>query len=164
MSINLIATVSNDSVIGTSVNETPWEPLIEDLGYFSERTKEGIVVMGRKTFESLGNQPIGARNNIVLTRKARKAPRGVQNLNFCNSPQDILRLAKKKDIWIIGGGMVFNTFITAADSIHISRIYGEYIGKVKFPNIPKGFTLDTLTDPIQGISGAKWHREVFIRK
>ncbi len=135
MTISLIVAASENDVIGKN-NALPWI-LPDDLKYFREITKGKPVIMGRKTFESIGH-PLSNRLNIVLTSQ-KKAIAG------CEIAADIdqaLAIAKKSlaneegEIFIIGGAEVFaKALATIADKLYLTRVHADIDGDVKLPPI-----------------------------
>lgn len=107
--VNLIAACSNNNAIGMNGN-IPWD-IPEDLAYFKQLTKEHIIIMGRKTFESLPIKPLPFRINIVITSSPVKYEHELENLFFVDSILAAYNKAVKmpipKKIFIIGGQRVY---------------------------------------------------------
>lgn len=140
--ITLIAAVSNNMVIGTDRNEMPWEPLMEDLKLFKEVTQGNVIIMGSKTFESIGCLPLRERVNVVLTRHRKSfytAP--YVYLRYYDSVDKVLEDFKKEDeLFVIGGGEVFSLFLPIADTLLLTEVdvdVPENKGTVKFPKFDK---------------------------
>ena len=128
MNLTLIAAISSNQVIG--YNQTiPWE-IPEDIKYFRETTMGQTIVMGRKTYESIG-KPLLGRKNIVITSSIKEI-RGVQ---IINSPQELLKNIKniKNEIFIIGGQKVYEEFLPFANKMHITEIDLKINGDSFFP-------------------------------
>ncbi len=90
------------------------------------------VVMGRSTWESIG-EPLSGRQNIILTRQADFAARGC---DVVASAADALEIAgDAEEIMIIGGGQIYELFLPMANRLHITRIHAEVDGDVFFPEI-----------------------------
>lgn len=131
--INIIATVDAANGIGTSLGETPWVTTPEILSVFSDFTKEGTILIGRKLYDSMGL--LGNRNSIVLSRRLKK--RGVK---VVRNLEEISRM--RKDLWVIGGEKTFCSLIPLADTIVLIRLPEEYKEATKkFPRIGKGFEM-----------------------
>lgn len=112
-------------------NKLPWK-VPEDLKHFKNITKNKTVVMGRKTFESIGNQPLPNRKNIILTRDSNyKATNGI--LVF-NTIQDVLEYTLT-DLYIIGGKEIYKGFAPYFTHLIKSNIKGEYNGDTYIDNI-----------------------------
>lgn len=126
--ITLIVAVADNGVIGRE-NGLPWH-LPEDLKRFKRLTLGKPVVMGRKTFESIG-RPLPARHNIVVTRDAEYRRDGV---TVVRSIDDAERAAAgAEEIMIIGGAELFRLFLPRAGRVHLTRVHGEVSGDVFWP-------------------------------
>lgn len=131
--VNIIAAVSNNGVIGID-NKLPWH-LPADLKHFKELTTGHTVVMGRKTFESIG-KPLPSRTNIVLTRDRSFKHDGVLVTHDFNTIYNL-----KKEVFVIGGKDIYELFINEADKLYITRVHANVHGDTYFPYIPKHFEL-----------------------
>ncbi len=130
---------SQNNVIGLK-NNLPWH-IPEDLKYYKTKTTGKPLIMGRKTFESLG-KALPDRLNIVVTRnKSFKAKNTVifssvkKCINFCKQKKIIQKYGT--EIFIIGGGEIFSQTIDIVDRLYITRIYKDYEGDTFYPEIPK---------------------------
>src|SRR5438105_4996918 len=123
MLISLIAAVSKNLVLGKN-NQLPWR-LPPDSQYFREKTTGHVVIMGRKTYESMG-KPLPNRTNIVVTR----------NKNF-SAPQTIVvpsleeAVQKAKDLgeseaFIVGGGQIYTQSLPLADKLYLTIIDKDF--------------------------------------
>lgn len=126
--LSLIAAVDKNFVIG-HVNALPWPRIPADMKHFRETTRGKTVVMGRKTFESIG-RPLPNRRNIVLTRDPGFKAEGCE---VSNSMEAVLTLAKAEEVFIIGGGVIYKEFLPYAEKLYLTFIEGEFAGDVKFP-------------------------------
>lgn len=130
--VSVIAAIAKNRALGKS-NKLPWY-LPEDLKRFKKLTLGHPVIMGRKTYQSIG-QPLPARTNIVVTRNPNfKAP----GCLIVRSLEEAVRVAKKKDrkkIFIIGGASVYRQALALADRIYLTRIRQNFPGDVFFPQI-----------------------------
>ena len=132
--ITLIAASSVNGVIGID-NKLPWR-LPEDLKRFKSLTTGKNILMGKKTFQSIGNKALPNRTNIVLSRdKNFKAPEGVI---VYNSLDEVLPLFN--DLVIIGGSEIYKQTIKLADVIELTLIDKEFEGDSFFPEISDDFT------------------------
>ena len=125
----LIAAMSRNWVIGRG-NDIPWVAKGEQA-LFKKITSGGTVIMGRKTFDSIG-RPLPKRHNIVITRQ----PRGdADQLDFCGSVEAALELAATiaRPIFVIGGGEIYARTINHASAIHLTTIDIDVEGDVYFP-------------------------------
>ena len=124
----MIVAVDKNFVIG-HVNALPWPNIPADMKHFREITKKKTVVMGRKTFESIG-RPLPNRRNIVLTRDPEFKAKGCE---VFNSMEEILKLGKTEEVYIIGGGVIYKEFLPYAEKLYLTFIDGEFGGDVQFP-------------------------------
>jgi len=134
-----IVAVSQNNVIGLN-NKLPWH-IPEDLKYFYKTTTNKILIMGRKTFESLG-QALPNRLNLVLTQNVdfqhKKALAFVsyeKALEYAQTNENIKKYGT--EIFIGGGGEIYKQTINQMDRLYITRIYKNYTGDAFYPEIPK---------------------------
>lgn len=127
--ISLIAAIDLNRLIGKGGNELPWR-LPADLKRFRNVTIGKPVIMGRKTFESIG-RPLSERTNIVITRNEKyEAPGCV----IAHSPEEALRAADGAlEVMIIGGGDIFAKFMPRAMRMYLTQIDAEFEGNIYFP-------------------------------
>lgn len=107
-----------------------------DTKYFKSITKGHVVVMGRKTFESLG-KPLSGRVNIVITRQKGFAAEGIVT---ADSLDDALKKGKQyadKNIFIIGGGEIYRQSLALTDRVYLTRIHQSFEGDTFFPELPQ---------------------------
>lgn len=136
MKIVLVAAIGDNNVIGRD-GQLPWR-LKSDLAHFRKLTINKPVVMGRKTFQSIG-KPLKDRTNIVITRDADFAVPGVVT---AASFEAALALARKDamargtdEIMIIGGSDIFAAAMPLADRLEITHVHASPEGDVTFPPI-----------------------------
>lgn len=125
--ITLIAACSKNRVIGKN-NQLPWN-LSEDLKRFKKITTNKTVLMGRKTYESIG-RPLPNRTNLILTRDKTFAPQGVYVYNHLEEVLPIFT-----DIIVIGGGEIYKQMIKMVDIIELTLVDKEFDGDAYFPEI-----------------------------
>jgi dihydrofolate reductase len=146
--ITILVAMSENGVIGCK-GKLPWRNP-EDLKLFKKLTIGKIVIMGRKTWESLPKKPLPDRLNIVLTRQrsegewqeTRRANGTIVPINtiWASNLLAALDLAGNDvEVFIIGGGQVYKEALPLADRILVSRIPGKYDGDVFFPSL-EGWT------------------------
>jgi len=142
--INIIAAADVNNGIGLD-NKLPWyNP--EDLKWFSKITKgnkKNAIIMGKNTWKSLPKRPLPNRDNLILTTKDEL--NGENYKSFTNE-ESLWEYCKKKsyeEIWIIGGGKIYEYFIEKPyiTNIYISRIKENYNCDTFFPNIPERLKL-----------------------
>lgn len=98
----------------------PWY-LPEEIRLFRSKTIDGVVIMGYKTFESLGFEPLPFRDNYVLTTKD-ASEFSDHNIRIFSKPEDVLHelSVTNKDVWVIGGNETFKAFLPYITEFHIS--------------------------------------------
>ncbi|MCO1333384.1 dihydrofolate reductase [Microbulbifer sp. OS29] len=136
ISIALIAAVARNGAIGKD-NELPWR-ISGDLQFFKRTTLAKPVVMGRKTFESIG-RPLPGRLNIVITRNPGWSAGGVEVVQSLDAA---LRLAQKRaadsgasEIMVIGGAQIYRQALPLAARLYVTEVDTEVEGDAFFPNI-----------------------------
>ena len=132
MIVSLIVAMDRNGLIGKD-NALPWR-LPADLAYFKRRTLGKPIIMGRKTFESIG-KPLPGRLNIVLTRHGMAVPDGVE---VVSSTFEALRAASRTgadEVMIIGGAEIYAAFLPAANRIYRTLVHGDFTGNVYFPTL-----------------------------
>ena len=128
--ISIIVAVAANNVIGGE-NKLLWH-IKEDLQRFKTLTSGHAVVMGRKTWESLG-RPLPNRTNIVITRNPDYKPDGAL---VAQSLEAAIELAKGDDeIFVIGGGEIYRQAMSIADRLYITHVECSYEGDTTFPVI-----------------------------
>ncbi|MEL6214898.1 MAG: dihydrofolate reductase [Pseudomonadota bacterium] len=128
--ISMIAAVSEDGVIGRD-NSLPWR-LSADLRYFRQRTMGKPVIMGRKTYESIG-KPLKGRHNIVISGNRELAIEGVTVVHSLDAALECERDAD--EIMIIGGAQLYQAAMDIADRLYITRVHLKVPdGDARFPD------------------------------
>lgn len=155
--IAIIAAVARNGVIGNN-GSIPWH-LPEDLRHFKALTMGKVVIMGRKTFESIMQKlgrPLPGRTNVVITRnKDYEVPSGVK---VCHSLDDAVAAYPNDDLWIIGGGEIYRQALDRADTLHITHVEGDYDGDALFPDINPAIWHKTREEPHQGFVFTTYER------
>jgi len=131
MNISIIVAMTQHRVIGRD-NKLPWH-LSEDLKRFKTLTMGHPLIMGRKTYESIG-KPLPGRTNIVLTRSSTPFHPGVK---LATSFEDGLSLAQKEktdEVFVIGGAKVFEMALPRAHQLYVTLIHKDFTGDVFFPS------------------------------
>ena len=135
MKIIIIAAISRNGVIGNTNGEMPWH-VKEEFQHFKQTTVGSAVIMGRKTFETLG-RPLKGRENIIVTRN-RGFKVDFEESKLVFSLQEAISYCKSKSYektFIIGGGEIYNQALQLADEMILSFMKFEAEGEVKFPEI-----------------------------
>jgi dihydrofolate reductase len=126
--VTLIVAVADNGVIGRD-NALPWH-LPEDLKRFKRLTMGKPMIMGRKTFESIG-KPLPGRLNIVVTRDTNYQREGVEVVH--DTDRALLAAADAPEVTVIGGAELFRLFLPRAGRIHLTRVHGNIEGDVMWP-------------------------------
>ena len=114
--ISMIVAMDKNRAIGKS-NTLPWH-VPEDLSFFRKVTRDKVVVMGEKTYQSIG-RPLSNRRNIVVSRNKDLKIEGV---DIFNSVNEVIHLSKLKEIFIIGGGQIYKHFLPYTDNLYITQL------------------------------------------
>ncbi len=127
---SIIAAVAENFVIGNGL-KIPWY-IPEDFKLFKEKTLDSVVIMGKKTWDSLPIKPLPNRINIVISDINFQLPESVL---LAKSPEDALVKSSKfgKEIFVIGGASIYKQTISNANYLYISHVKGEYEGDILFP-------------------------------
>lgn len=134
-----VVAMANNRVIGKD-NKLPWH-FSSDLKFFRQLTMGQTVLMGRKTFESIG-KPLPGRENFVVSRTPRQSD---GSLKCFTSIKNALASVKTKDCFIIGGASIFKETIPMIDGIYMTKISAQYDGDTFYPEIPKEFKEESKT-------------------
>lgn len=127
--LSMIVAHANGRVIGKD-NQMPWH-MPADLKYFKKVTLKKPVIMGRKTFESIGF-PLPGRRNIVISRDKEYQADGIETVS---SVAEALALAvDAEEIMVIGGGSIYKHCLAAAHRLYITEIDANVDGDTYFPN------------------------------
>jgi dihydrofolate reductase len=128
MTVSLIVAVATNGVIGSD-GDLPWH-LPDDLRNFKRLTTGKPIIMGRKTFESIG-RALPGRRNIVISRDSGYV---AADCDVVTSPRDAMELASAADeVMVIGGSEVYAGFVSLADRIYLTRVHADVAGDATFP-------------------------------
>jgi dihydrofolate reductase len=128
----IIAAVSDNNVIGKG-NALPWRSR-EDLARFKALTLGHTLIMGRKTFESIG-RPLPGRTTLVLTRSPDFAAPGVL---VAHDLPEAMSLVLGTNAFVAGGADIYRLFLPLASKLHFTRVHGVYDGDTHFPPFELG--------------------------
>ncbi|MGX5817327.1 dihydrofolate reductase [Chitinophaga lutea] len=143
--ISIIVAVSENNVIGIG-NKLPWH-LPADLQFFKNTTWGFPVIMGRKTFESMG-KPLKGRHNIVITRQADYHHEGITVVPSIDAAIATAEKDDTKEIFITGGTEIFLQSLPKVNRIYRTRIHAPIEGDAHFPDLNEEWTLIS-SDPHQ---------------
>lgn len=130
MIISFIVAASTNNVIGKN-NQLPWS-LPNDMKFFKNITWAMPVLMGRKSFESLG-KPLPGRLNVVITRQNNWKPEGATVVHSVEDAIKVATAADYNEAFIIGGGEIFKEAMPVADKIYLTRVDVNLEGDAFFP-------------------------------
>jgi len=132
MLISLVVAASTNNVIGKN-SRLLWH-LPNDLKYFKNTTWAMPVVMGRKTFEAVG-KPLNGRTNIVITRNNDWNVPGITKVGDVEGAKQAAATTDAKEMYIIGGGEIYDQTLPLADKIYLTRVHTILEGDTFFPTI-----------------------------
>lgn len=128
MKCYLIAAMAENRVIGRD-NRLPWH-LPDDLQHFKRLTTGHPVVMGRKTFASVG-KPLPKRENVILTRNKEFSAPGIV---VCHNAEEVAaRYPGETEVFVCGGEEIYRLFLDRADRIYLTVIHQSFDGDARFP-------------------------------
>lgn len=133
MTISLVVAASENNVIGKD-NRLLWH-LPNDMKFFKNTTWGMPVIMGRKTFESLG-KPLTGRTNIVMTRDKDWAAKGT---TVSSNMEEAIKAAAEtdaKEVFVIGGGEIYKQVLPQANRVYLTRVHTKLEGDAFFPELP----------------------------
>ena len=130
MKISMIAAMAHDRVIGKD-NQMPWH-MPADLAHFKRVTLGKPVLMGRKTFESIG-RPLPGRRNLVISRNPDYQADGIEVVGSVESALTLLVDNEVAEVMVIGGGHLYAELLPKADCLYLTRIELEVEGDTRFP-------------------------------
>ena len=132
--LTAIVAMTADRVIGYRGN-LPWH-LTEDLAFFKKTTSGHPIVMGRKTYESIG-RPLPKRRNIVLTRDLSWKADGIEVIH---QPIDLSKLPDiEGQVFIIGGAEIYAAFMPQIEDLLVSHVFENYVGDTRLPSFENEF-------------------------
>ena len=131
MKVSLIAAVARNRVIGRD-NRLPWH-LPTDLRRFQRLTRGHTLLMGRRTFESIGGRPLPGRPLIVVSRGT--GPEGVRMARSVQEGIDLARAAGETELFVAGGTEIFREALPVADRLYLTRIEEDVPGDAYFPEV-----------------------------
>ncbi len=126
--ISIIVAIAENGVIGDK-NDLLWH-ISEDLKHFKAITTGHPVIMGRKTYESLG-RPLPNRRNVVITRQALE----IEGCEVVHSLEEAFALfSPDEEVFVIGGAQIYRQALDQADEFYLTRVKHAYEGDTRFPD------------------------------
>jgi len=152
--LTAIVAMTADRVIGRA-GTLPWH-LPEDLAFFKRVTSGHPVVMGRKTFESIG-RPLPKRRNIVLTRDPAWSAPGVEVIH---RPEDLVELpGLEGQVFVIGGAEIYAALLPATADLLVSHVFADHPGDTRFPEFAGTFAHSEVVETHPDFEVRRWSRE-----
>ncbi len=149
--ISIISAMAQNRVIGIE-NRLPWN-LKEDLQHFKRLTLGHDIIMGRKTFESIG-KPLPGRHSIIVTRNPDYR---VEGCTSATSLQAAIAACQDKDeAFIIGGAELYAQALPLAQHLYLTEIKGEFVGDAHFPEFDKSLWQEVKRDSHLSESGLEF--------
>ncbi|MEM1221418.1 MAG: dihydrofolate reductase [Verrucomicrobiota bacterium] len=144
-----IAAMAENRVIGNA-GDIPWH-LPEDFKWFKKTTMGGILVMGRKTYDSIG-RPLPGRETYVLSR----SPRDIDGVHSFTDLEQIDQLETDKTIWIAGGAEIYKQMLPQCRELYLTRVHRKVEGDAFFPGFENDFTLKAIEMKTSDFTVEKW--------
>lgn len=132
-----IAAMASNRVIGRE-GELPWR-LPEDFKFFKRTTMGHTILMGRKTWESIG-KPLPGRRSVVISRSLTDVPDGVEVLRSTGEVQQLLA-DSEHDVYLIGGAEIYSQLLPLCQEILLTFVFEPHEGDTEFPSFEDDFRL-----------------------
>ena len=146
-----IAAMAENRVIGNH-NTIPWH-LPEDFKWFKKTTMGQTLLMGRKTFDSIG-RPLPGRHTIILSRNQLSIP----NTQTVNTIESIESVATSDTIWIAGGAEIYQLMLPKCSDLYLTRVHQRPVGDTFFPEFENHFELATVIESNAEFSIEHWKK------
>ena len=143
MNITLVVAASENNAIGLN-NQLLWH-LPKDMRFFKNTTWGMPILMGRKTFESMGSKPLNGRLNIIITRNKNWIS---EDVTVVHTMEEAIALATKfsyNELLVIGGGEIYEMALPLAQKIWLTRVHTTIEGDVYFPTLNADWELVSST-------------------
>jgi len=157
--INVIAAMARNRVIGIN-NTLPWR-LPADLQHFKALTMGHHIVMGRKTFESIG-KPLPGRTTVIVTRDANYRVDGCVTATSIDAA--ISACADDPEIFFVGGAELYAQVLPRADRLYLTEIQAEYAGDAHFPDFDRDIWTETTRQVHVSPDGLGYHFVTYQRR
>ena len=156
MRVVMVAAVAENGVIGLG-GDIPWS-IPEDLRHFRAVTRGNTVVMGRRTFDSIGH-PLPYRTNVVVTRDPEWSYDGVFR---AGSVEEAIELAMEfdGDVMVIGGAQIYVAAMSRADAQILTEVHLSPEGDTHYPEFDRAGWQETKREPHEGFDFVWWERRV----
>ena len=143
MNITLVVAASENNAIGLN-NQLLWH-LPKDMRFFKNTTWGMPILMGRKTFESMGSKPLNGRLNIIITRNKNWISEGVTVVHTMEEATSLATKFSYNELLVIGGGEIYEMALPMAQKIWLTRVHTTIEGDVYFPTLNADWELVSST-------------------
>jgi dihydrofolate reductase len=147
--LKAIAAMAENRVIGNQ-GDIPWH-LPEDFKWFKKTTMGDILVMGRKTYESIG-RPLPGRETFVLSR----SPRTIDGVRTFTDLSILNELDTDKTIWIAGGAEIYKQMLPRCSELYLTRVHRKVDGDAQFPEFENNFELAEIITKNDDFTIERW--------
>ena len=138
MRLSIIVAMDDNRLIGKD-NALPWR-LPADLAYFKKNTTGKTVLMGRKTFESIG-RALPNRRNVVISRNSAFVAEGCEVVGSIDAALDLTK--DDEEVMVMGGASFYEQMLPSVNRLYITQIEGTYEGDAYFPDFDRGAFVET---------------------
>lgn len=128
MKISFVVAVADNGIIGNG-GKLPWD-IPADMKFFREKTTGHPIIMGRKTFESIG-RPLPGRTNIIITRNADYSAKGAIVVNSVEAALEMAAI-ETDEAMIIGGAEIYNMSMDVVNCIYLTEVHAQPVGDASF--------------------------------
>ncbi len=142
MNITLVVAASENNAIGKD-NKLLWH-LPKDMRFFKNTTWAMPILMGRKTFESLGNKLLPGRMNIIISNQKGLIIEGAIVVNNLAAAIEMAKSNNYKELMVIGGGQIYDLALPLANKIWFTRVHTNIEGDTYFPTLDKSWNLSSV--------------------
>ncbi len=129
--ISIIAAIGDNKELGKN-NKLLWH-IPEDLKFFREKTRGHAVIMGRKTYKSIGH-PLPNRVNIIISRNSNLKINGAFVVHSLEEALSLAKQHEKEEIFIIGGAQIYQEALPIVDKLYLTLVQGTFAADVFFPD------------------------------
>jgi dihydrofolate reductase len=143
MNITLVVAASENNAIGLN-NQLLWH-LPKDMRFFKNTTWGMPILMGRKTFESMGSKPLNGRLNIIITRNKNWVSEDVTVVHTMEEATSLAAKFSYNELFVIGGGEIYEMALPLAQKIWLTRVHTTIEGDVYFPTLNADWELVSST-------------------
>ncbi|WKZ25644.1 MAG: dihydrofolate reductase [bacterium] len=143
MNISIIVAVSENNVIGAK-NKLLWS-IPDDLKRFKKLTTSHHILMGQKTFESIG-RVLPNRTNVILSFEKNYKADGAFVFTNINEALEFIKKRNEEELFVIGGGMIYKELLPQANKIYLTKVHKSYDGDTYFPEINEDEWKETFSE------------------